>query len=1073
VARESPAAPSLPPTTLVALAMGALGLFAVNKFSFHDTRPTAPPAPIYWHGPDELQDVEARQWEDPLGAVARVRAAQPDNAAGRHTAADLSLALAQHPPAVQIQVLGVFASGGPYPEDVENRRRSRYAVLAGLHRTGYVPTSAEHVGYFIWSDGTARPVAAVNAPSPAVVFEVFSGEEQRTEAPGRVVILLWLDEEVSASHPLANFSNIVFAITQGRPNTSAALLGPISSDGLRRMHQELKSCTHGASCPAGSPLAGPINVYSATATAADDWVLGDTKATCPVGLAERPRTGAVASQFELLSRGSVHLFRVVATDCAVSQRLYEELHHRGVQHFNEITLIAERDSLYARLMGKYFGGCYTVESAALSNLTPQDAQNHPICFTYQRGLDGQSAPAPHARDGGVTADENDDSKSKKSAPATAENATGASQLDYLRRLTTKISAGIRSRRCGSTHAEAGDCTRAIGVLGSDIYDKILILQAMRGAFPRAVFFTTDLDALLLDQEHLKWTRHLLVGSSFGLALRPQLQADIPPFRDTYQTASYLGTVLAMDREEPEKTAKGPSSAADTGPPPDVAEIQHRVDAWTSGVRMFEIGRSQAFDLTANSSLDACMSVRRCQSVHPQAVTSFWGDESRWTGVKVALYLIIVALLSYWVATSGIVCVAPPPLAAQAQPASQIKRSLGKGKMFGSGALTFVLIIVLVWPKLVEFGKTQETPVPVFGGASIWAGLMVEMLVIIAVVALTIRGQRTLKGNADGIASRFKLGKTTAQLIEFRDKEIALLSRRKWWKELFWIPIRSVSSLTPDAPGNGDLSALEHLIARYLHRGLAKARFARVSAATVVSVAALVLIDRATGTSIIQVGVLAPGSRMAGETAAALSFLGLLSIQFLVFWVADAMLLSRAFIIELCRDRPQWPETSLTHAKRDLQLATEPTTAWLNLRLAGARTRCVADLVWYPSLVLAAMAVASFTVEFGPYSFASNPICLVLSTLLLIVAAAYLRLSAESLRSTSMDWLQDLRSRALSSQSPKEAEAEQLDHLIERAAELKEGAFASYSQQPLVKALLVPAATYGAALLAQYLQIGLE
>ena len=34
------------------------------------------------------------------------------------------------------------------------------------------------------------------------------------------------------------------------------------------------------------------------------------------------------------------------------------------------------------------------------------------------------------------------------------------------------------------------------MLGSDVYDKLLILQALRPAFPRAVFFTTDLNARL-------------------------------------------------------------------------------------------------------------------------------------------------------------------------------------------------------------------------------------------------------------------------------------------------------------------------------------------------------------------------------------------------------------------------------------------------------------------------------------------------------------------------------------------------------------------------------------------------
>ncbi len=47
-----------------------------------------------------------------------------------------------------IMVLQVMLSGGPYVEDAETRRRSRYAVLSALGVAGYVPWDAEHIGYF-------------------------------------------------------------------------------------------------------------------------------------------------------------------------------------------------------------------------------------------------------------------------------------------------------------------------------------------------------------------------------------------------------------------------------------------------------------------------------------------------------------------------------------------------------------------------------------------------------------------------------------------------------------------------------------------------------------------------------------------------------------------------------------------------------------------------------------------------------------------------------------------------------------------------------------------------------------
>ena len=64
---------------------------------------------------------------------------------------------------------------------------------------------------------------------------------------------------------------------------------------------------------------------------------------------------------------------------------------------------------------------------------------------------------------------------------------GRGQLDYVLRLAAALK---------EEEAKNGEEFRAIGVLGSDVYDKLLILQALRPTFPRAIFFTTDLNARL-------------------------------------------------------------------------------------------------------------------------------------------------------------------------------------------------------------------------------------------------------------------------------------------------------------------------------------------------------------------------------------------------------------------------------------------------------------------------------------------------------------------------------------------------------------------------------------------------
>jgi hypothetical protein len=211
MARSSQSA-GMPTSTLIALALGAMGLIAFNKIPLQDTRPTEPPAPIYWHSPLEAQDIEARLWEDPLAAVARVRSADPaHDTSDRHKAKYLRDSLAAAGPPSQVLVLGVFVTGAPYAEDIEARRRARYAVVAGLHRAGFVPQNSEHVGYFL-APGDSRESATV------VVYEALTAEHPEQDPGHALVLLLWLDQDSFRAEPLADFGRIVTLSTKGLAN---------------------------------------------------------------------------------------------------------------------------------------------------------------------------------------------------------------------------------------------------------------------------------------------------------------------------------------------------------------------------------------------------------------------------------------------------------------------------------------------------------------------------------------------------------------------------------------------------------------------------------------------------------------------------------------------------------------------------------------------------------------------------------------------------------------------------------------------------------------------------------------
>ena len=94
---------------------------------------------------------------------------------------------------------------------------------------------------------------------------------------------------------------------------------------------------------------------------------------------------------------------------------------------------------------------------------------------------------------------------------------GQGQQDYLRRLADhlrKIDDNLRQDRNNGR-------IRAIGILGSDVFDKLLVLRALEPKFPEALFFTTDFDATLTMPSELDFTRNLIISSSFGSELRPE------------------------------------------------------------------------------------------------------------------------------------------------------------------------------------------------------------------------------------------------------------------------------------------------------------------------------------------------------------------------------------------------------------------------------------------------------------------------------------------------------------------------------------------------------------------------
>jgi len=102
------------------------------------------------------QTVEARLWQDSYAAVdkSRDKSGELDSEQKCQDRSGLEVPPCKVPLGKNDKdtlVLCVTVPGAPYPEDVERRRRTRYAVLAGLEHAGFVPEDRRQLGYFIWT----------------------------------------------------------------------------------------------------------------------------------------------------------------------------------------------------------------------------------------------------------------------------------------------------------------------------------------------------------------------------------------------------------------------------------------------------------------------------------------------------------------------------------------------------------------------------------------------------------------------------------------------------------------------------------------------------------------------------------------------------------------------------------------------------------------------------------------------------------------------------------------------------------------------------------------------------------
>ncbi len=179
--------------------------------------------------------------------------------------------------------------------------------------------------------------------------------------------------------------------------------------------------------------------------------------------------------------------------------------------------------------------------------------------------------------------------------------------------------------------------------------------------------------------------------------------------------------------------------------------------------------------------------------------------------------------------------------------------------------------------------------------------------------------------------------------------------------------------------------------------------------------------------------------------------------FLTFLVADASLFSRSFIERLTAMTTEWPTATVNKFRSMFGLEEADLADWTDMHFLAKRTSCITYLIYFPFLALAILIISrsEFLDDF------SNPWTLIIvqmtSIAVVVGSVIALRATAENARTVARE---SLSAKIVSAKGRgDDKRTAQLEMLLARIDNLNDGAFAPWSSQPIVKAVLLPLLTY--------------
>jgi hypothetical protein len=1024
------------------------------------------------------QLVRARLWEDPVAAVERAirEKGSPKTASAEAPALSQRLKILRHAILERVKtgqhltVLLVTTSGGPYVESTESRLRDRYAVGTALGAACYVPEDESHLSFVEWE---------AQSHVQGLPYEWYRLRKTRVcGAPGSradSVLVVWLPDEAlnrGFFTTLTSFAQGLVCqetskgdclLTDGTPtlvrlNPSSQkavrfkIVGPRSSSAYRTLLDEAGRLYGEPHQGVGVwPNAdGTIELYSPWASAMKGLLAYGLKAESGKGAACVTYEDCEREFYRRLADANVRLVYDIGSDNQRFEALIAELERRQVRlGWDAVILIGEWDSFYGRALPIEFRAaacakvatftetdlktiqvpadikqwCQTVSQAIdLQIQRPADYESltlNVFRYSYLGGLDGEIPGDDAARAARATKATAGDSKDP-----TRDRPEGTSQVDYVRALVARI------------HDE-GEGARAIGILGTDPYDALLIIKALRPSFPHAIFFTIDLDARHLHASEYKSTRNMVIASPFGLQLEGGLQRDVPPFRSSYQTSTYFAVLQAVEHVLCESHGHQQQLGPCTTEYHVSLTPEDRLYDAGAHPRLFEVGRDGAVDLSV-------VDKEGVRTIHPLRADLAHTDEQGqlklgvgFDNSAVAVTLLLALLVGTIIAWSN---------QGLWLWVSQNTRLLG---VIGLLLLvSFSVFVALGGAPALLSGHDEGEPFSWTAGVSVWPSELIRLFVVVLCLVFLAKGARDLAKNGDLITDDFL----------FQDESgFQRFSPGSFWTNLKRVfhPAATMTATTVDQAWSWYREASKP--AQWLMR-------------TVLLFILYIGMMWALGYYVLDEEYIHPcRGRLSCRVDWIMTLSSTVLVVFLNLAVFDAVMLCRRWIGWVTASTGGWSQQVQEQYLVDYGLSETQTAEFEKLKylavvdLIGQRTEVVNRLIRYPFIALLIL-IAGRNDYFDIWNY---PVLLLLSwalNVLLALLAAYLLYQAASKAKAAMlAGLSRQMVQALGTGQDRDVRMKQIQFIIDEVEANEQGAFVPLYQQPVIESSL-----YGLVALLQYL-----